>query len=527
MLFATGVIATGCKKSFYDINQNPNQPTKVTPNVVLSSALAGTARNCAVDFISLNRWMGYWSRSGNYVPDVQTETYNVPNDYTDGEWDNLYSNLNNYDYIEKAASEQNLPFYTGAAKVMKAFNFSILVDVYNDVPYTNAFDPKNSIQPTYDNGQDIYLNLISQLDSAIDYFEIAKTYYGSAASTIVSTDDQYDILFGSARTNDNDPVDRMIMWEKFANTIKLKLLIHMSQLSDQASFIQQELAKVDPNIGFLGAGQSAAVNPGYQASTGKINPFYGLFVSVSGSTTSTQAYYRANTYAVDFYVNTGDLRQFCFYAAQFNGTTTNVGSNYDGDINAVPNSGTAAIGPNSGVAKDYTQDQLLLSDFESLFLQAEAAQRGWIEADPKALYESAVTQNYIYLYKDYNPYPGFGDPTPDIDAQYYVTGGVLSETALPQYQEWDVATDKLKLIITQKWAALNGINWLEAWTDYRRTGFPTSDVLGITHAANPVQPKIPIRYLYPQSELNTNAKNVPSTGSKAGDQFTASIFWDK
>lgn len=529
LLFVTGLMLTGCKKSYFEINQNPNQPTNVTPNVVLSAALAGTARSQAVNFIGLNRWMGYWSRSGNYVPDVQTETYNVPNDYTDGSWDNIYTNLNNYDYIEKTAHEQTLPFYIGVAKAMKAFNFAILVDVYNNVPYTDAFNVESSIQPVYDNGQEIYLDLISQLDSAYDYFETAKTYYDGAASTILSTDDQYDIMFGSSMTGLSEAGDRMIMWQKFTNTLLLKLLIHMSEVADQQSLIQAELAKIqeriDNGIGFLGAGESARVNPGYLAASGKINPFYGIFVTESGSTTSSQAYYRANTYAVDFYINTGDIRQYCFYAVQYPAT---VGSNYDGDPLAVPNSSTAAIGPGSGVAKDYSQDQLILSDFESLFLQAEAAQRGWIVDDPQVLYENAVTQNFIYLYKDYHPYPGFGDPTPEIDAEYYYAFyGILAETSLPQYQIWDEATDKLQLILTQKWAALNGINWVEAWTDYRRTGFPTSDVLGITHAPNPLQPKIPIRYLYPQSELNTNAGNVPQTGAGSGDQFSAAIFWDQ
>ena len=78
----SGLLVGGCKK-YLDVNQNVNQPTVVTPSVVLSSALNGTATNVAQDFLNLPRWMAYWSRSGNYVPDVQTETYAIPNNYTD------------------------------------------------------------------------------------------------------------------------------------------------------------------------------------------------------------------------------------------------------------------------------------------------------------------------------------------------------------------------------------------------------------------------------------------------------------
>ena len=78
--------------------------------------------------------------------------------------------------------------------------------------------------------------------------------------------------------------------------------------------------------------------------------------------------------------------------------------------------------------------------------------------------------------------------------------------------------------MTQKWAALNGIDWVAAYDDYRRTGFPTSDILGISHSGTHVQNEIPVRYLYPQSEYNTNASNIPAvTGNY---QFTP-VFWDK
>ena len=42
LLLLTTVVASGCKK-FLDVNTNPNQPTVVTPNVVLSAALTGSA----------------------------------------------------------------------------------------------------------------------------------------------------------------------------------------------------------------------------------------------------------------------------------------------------------------------------------------------------------------------------------------------------------------------------------------------------------------------------------------------------
>lgn len=510
LFFVTTLAVSSCKKQL-DVNQNPNQPTAVTPNVILSAALVGTAGNNAVDFLGLTRWMGYWSRSGNYVPDVQTETYNVANDYTDGEWGNLYVNLNNYNYMENTGRDLKLPFYVGVAKVMKAYNFSTLVDMFNNVPYSQAFQVTTNIQPAYDDAQTIYNDLVSQLDSAIDYFEAAKTFYGIQPASVSGTDDQYDVMFGSAKTGASDPSDRMKLWQKFANTLILKLLLHQSQVTGQAGFIATELGKIKANgFGVIGADESATVNPGYQSSTGKISPLYGVFNKVDGTTTTNFDYYRANTYAVNFYKNSGDERQALLYT----GTTLTPGSNYDGDPAAVSNSLTAGVGP--GLLKGFTQDQFIISDFESLFIQAEATLRGWDYGGTgtvQSLYESAVTQNYIYLAQSNSDV--ISDPVGD--AQFYLTQGI-------QDADWSASPDKMELIMTQKWAALNGVNWSEAWTDFRRTGFPNSSVLGTSHSPDHLVNQIPIRYLYPQSEYNTNGKNVPSLGS--GAQFTSTIFWD-
>ena len=500
------LFASGCTKSLKGLNINPNQPTVVTPNVVLSAALVGTASDMAGDFINLPCWMGYWSRSGNYVPDVQTETYNISNNYANGEWVNMYGNLSNYNYIEAQGRASGDPFYIGVSKVMEAFTFSQLVDAFNNVPYSQAFQVATNVTPKYDDAQTIYNMLVADLDSSFIYFDTAKYFYANLATSVqINTDNQYDLVYGSASAaGPSDPGTRMALWEQFANTVKLKLLMHQSQISSQQTFIGNEIAATQ-SYGFIGAGQGAAVNPGYSASTGKINPFFGNFYTVTGSTTTTQNYYRADTYGVNFYLNTGDNRGFYFYSAVGN----TIAGNNEGDPNSVPNSSTSAVGP--GLLKGYSQDEWIFSDFEALFLQAEAIQRGWLTGNAQTLYQSAITQSYVYLYSGVQ---GAGDPVADATA-YYTSGQVNVD--------WTASTaNPLQAILTQKWAALNGINWFEAYCDYRRTGIPT---LPITASPTHLQPQIPVRFLYPQSELNTNGANVPQLPQQA--QFTAKIFWNQ
>ena len=502
------MLLLGSCKKYLDVNQNVNQPTAVTPSVVLSSALVGSAQNVSQDFLNLARWMGYWSRSGNYVPDVQTETYAIPNNYTDAEWANIYGTLNRYNYIMTTANAEHLPFYQGVAKVMSAYHFATLVDIYNNVPYSDAFNVATSVQPKYDDAQTIYNTLVTNIDSAVYFFDSAAIYYATAASVERSTDDQYDLMFGNSGSNSvSNATARMDMWVKFANTLKLKLLIHQSEVASQLPFITSELLITKNNgRGYLGANENAKVNPGYSNSSGKISPFFSNFYTVTG-TTNSLAYYRANSVALNAY-SPDDSRIDYFYSP-YSGSS--FGGNFDGDPASVSNSATSPVG--SGLTKGPAQNVLLLSDFESLFLQAEAAQRGWIDGDAKSFYEEAVTQNFVYLYKDGT---NTLDPSlhPVADAQLVLTSGN------PNY-DWSVSTNKINTIITQKWIANNGTDWVESWDDYRRLGIPD---LPISAAPTHVQPQIPVRYLYPQSEYNTNAANTPVLPANA--QFTAKVFWD-
>ena len=318
---------------------------------------------------------------------------------------------------------------------MTAYHFGTLVDLYNNVPYSDAFKVATSVQPTYDNGQDNYNDLVAQIDSAIILFDLAKDYYAGAAAVILTVDDQYDILYGTGGSGDPDiAADRMDAWVRFANTLELKLLIHQSEIASQTIYLDQ-ITKIEANgRGFIGPTQSAIVNTGYQKSVNKISPLYGVFQGVSAATTS-ESYYRAHQYAIDFYDGTSDPRIEFFYAVVNGGFA----GNFDGDPASVSNAETSAVGP--GVLKGPSQNVMIMSDFESLFLQAEAAERGWTTGDPQALFESAVTQSFDYIYRGGD---NSLDPSldPAADAADLVSNGI-------EECDYAASTDKLFTIITR------------------------------------------------------------------------------
>ncbi|RYF68853.1 MAG: SusD/RagB family nutrient-binding outer membrane lipoprotein, partial [Cytophagaceae bacterium] len=410
-------------------------------------------------------------------------------------WNNAYTNLKNYNYIEQQSAAQNQPNLQAMAKIMKAFHFQILVDTYGNIPYTNALQGLTVAQPTYDSGVAVYEDLFKQLDAALALF--ASGEKRSAAGETINNPGANDIMF-------KGDINK---WRRFANTLKLKMILRQSERADRQTFVQSALTtlKASP-YGYLKAGESATINPGYANSANQQNPFYATYGNgVNGQPVENNNIYRAGRYALNFLISTQDNRVFGFYnpvsGSSFNAT-------FFGTIAPLVNSQVSSIGP--GLLQSPTQDAIILSSEESLLLQAEAVQRGYITGNAKTLYETAIIQSYTYL--------GIFDDsgTAEDYARLLLDSGNPNAT-------WDAATNKLTLILTQKWNTLNGIAPFEAWSDFRRTGIPA---VPISQDPSTSVKQIPSRLLYPQTETQYNETAVKAQG--ADSQFDKTrIFWIK
>lgn len=484
---------TGCKKSYLDINNNPNSPTEgsITPDLILSRALhvsaqTGVGGNAAV----VGRWMGYWSRGGDYGANTEEETYNITTGFGGNVWAGQYDVLYDYHVMEQKSNATGQKFFEGIAKTMKVVGFSYLVDVYNNVPYSKAFDIAGNITPAYDKGEDIYKDLFVQLDKAIVLIDAAAP--GEDKNLEIG-----DIMFHGNKT----------MWKKLINTLRLKLVIRLSETSLVTP--ATELAKVTPE-GFLGAGETAAVNPGYAkafsgTNVSQQNPFWDTYEQdVAG--VFLDRFNRANNIVLNMLKNNGDIRYTRYFDA------SDVGGVYVGYDYGVPTSNVSSAnssrvsGP--GLARSFSQDQWLLTSVESLFLQAEATQRGWLNATtPQLAYEAAVRESFVWL---------------GVTNAVATANSYLATSSIANWND-PANGNKLKLIMTQKYLALVGIANLEAWFDYRRLD---ADYVTIPLSLAPgAAAGIPKRYRYPQSEYNFNPANVAAENDP--NPITSGVFWDQ
>jgi hypothetical protein len=314
------------------------------------------------------------------------------------------------------------------------------------------------------------------------------------------------------------------MWRKLVNTQRLKLLIRQSELFGSTP-PTAELAKITADgSGFLMEGETAAVNPGYSNAEFQLNPFYNAYAkNFAGA--NADDFNRANNYVLNKLRSSNDIRYQYYFSPAATPLNNNTYFGYDfGFVDQNPDQPKAGNSSNvagKGLAKSPSQDQWIFTSVESLFLQAEAKQRGWIAGDPKAAFEDAVIESFNWLGTTRVDVTNPGPPAVTVtrNADYLADEYLSQNIPLVDYA---AAADKVKFIVMHKYLSLVGINNFEAWVDYRRLGVPTDLPPSLSPSRN--NRNVPLRLLYPQEEYSFNSTNVTAQG--VINAQTSKVFWD-
>ena len=491
-LFA-GALLSSCA-DFLDVNDNPNAP--ISENLQLSaklpSALVATVNQESGQLNQLGAlWGGYWGTTSEGINMFfNQKTYNGPGmrDVRDGYpvWETSYTNLLYYQLIKEQAEEEGALFYQGVAKVMQGWHFLRLVDIYNNVAFDEALRGTEFSTPKYESGQAVYEKSINLITEGIQDLKNAP------AGTEAGSD---DILFKGNKT----------LWAKFGNTIKLRALVRQSEAGNE-EYIQSEMATISAEgSGFLGAGESVLAQPGYLNTASKLNPFWeSYYRNVEGAVTVNYQDIRPTEFAIAQYEQRNDPRLSELYT-EVQGTYKGVRfgdpvvdhDKYGRGVTSAFKGPQENNGQPAAIFKSSTQPSVLMGSFESLFLQAEAAQRGWLNSSAKELYEAAIGESFLYMEADLDELSSYlGQASVGFD-------------------------NSINRIIEQKWLALNSISSIEAWNDYRRTGLPAIP----NSLQAPTANARPLRMMYPETERMTNNEEA----SKQGNDLVTEgkVWWDQ
>ena len=525
---------------YLDVNDSPNQLTfdKATPSKLLPGAQVSTYR---VQVGSMNQlgnvFMNSWTRNvqsfGNgFDKELQL---NLDNGFYASIWDGLFRELKNYqaiiDYPNPDGTYDN---YVAAAKICKSFYTQYLVDLYGNVPYSEAWKGNANVTPKYDDDYAIYQSLITQLEEARNLIANAPANVEDIAP--------YDVMLEGDMTK----------WTEFANTVQLRLCLRMSECTGaKATYRDSKLAAIAAGPFLSG---NVSINPGFSGATADnltpmiSNYFYNTdqsniqnrtFIAMSGHAWKSLQSYATTNYPTAGsqeiiagsgvnYPNLTDPRSARIFTGGIQGgavgprRAVNQGSSsvdVAGPTTAIPGppSRLGALGHINpydqagifaGTAAGYPEDFFGVDGFimtlsESCFLQAEAAVRyPSLFSGGQTLFEQGITDSFLFRNATIGTY-------------------IASINARPNFGWAGTNTQKLHAIMYQKWIALMGINGIESYIDYTRTGFPLTPL-----SSNATQTRKPYRLVYPVSEYVANSANVPSMSPT--DPFalnTLTPFW--
>jgi hypothetical protein len=470
MAMMAGVAMTSCEDAL-DINTDPNNPANSTPQLTLPAAQVGLATTLESQYNILGSILAqYWTQGPTASQYSGIEQYNITTTSYVGAWQAMYSGsggggfdtgvLSDLKFVKTAALQQGLTNYAAVAQLLQVYAFQILVDLYDQVPYNEALRGKEGIlAPHFDDGSVVYDDLIVKIDEAMGWINPTAPAPGND-----------DLIFGGD----------MNLWTRFANTLKLKIYIRQA-LARPAVAQAGITALYAANPQFLGADQTALVS--FSASTGNENP---LWQELNSTTPSNVV---ASLTSTQLMLNVSDSRLTTLYdpaptGGQYTGLRQGTGTTDGGQY-------ANYARPDASIILSKIAPVILMSGYESLFLQAEAAQRGWSGQSAKPLYDAAVLASFAFW--------GQNGATFIAPAGSYAYNNTLDQ------------------IYYQKWLSFNGKQGYEGWTEWRRTGVP---VLPKSVQGAPLGNTFPLRLIWPTNETSSNP-NAP--GLKTVD---APVWWD-
>ncbi|MEI9944454.1 MAG: SusD/RagB family nutrient-binding outer membrane lipoprotein [Chitinophagaceae bacterium] len=465
-LFST----TGCKKQL-DINVDPNQvsPEQATPALVLPGALMGTAASVGGDYAIIGAlWAQYASQNNSSNQYRSTDGYAIGTTDFNRAYNNLYVKaLKNYQFvIDKSAASNNWALNL-MATVMKAYTMQVLVDLYDNVPYTEALQGDANIYPKADGGYTIYKDLIAKIDAAL-----AKPY-----TVINGLDAPSDLVFKGD----------MNKWLRFANTLKLKMFLRMvnkfpaEAQTGATALLTQPLLQTNAMIGgFTDA--PTLDNPLYEQNIRRLN---------------TPENLKASFTLASYLIQNSDPRRFYIYSTVT--TSTEVVGIHQGDYTAA----TTKYPVLWRLNQRPTDPVVFISAAETQFMVAEALERYSAGVGAKAAYDAGVAASFTAMgLSGAATFTGVGG------AYAYPTAGTLDQ--------------KFTALFNQKWISnAYGVHFIESFFDQNRTGYPKKSAVYSEQAgyipgqwvislnSSLTAGKTPKRLAFPDSERSTNP-NAPA-----------------
>jgi hypothetical protein len=450
------IIAAGCKK-FEDFQTDPNKSAVATPELLLT-----TIEQNAFEVLDLGATLA--TRQMVYINSVSNEQYYgwARNNF------DAYNRLLQVAKMEKEANRMGKPEYLAFAKFFKAWYYLKLTNTFGDIPYSQALKGENdTISPVYDKQEDIYLSILNDLDTA------------NAMIARYNTTVSGDIIF-----EDKTGVEsKMIRWRRVINALSLRVIMNLS--------LKENNAKLEVKERFAAIVNNPGTYPLIENNEGSGQLIYHDLIN------NRYSHYNDNDLQTAYYMEEGfvnllkskqDPRLFAYAektpkSAALPATDFNAYGGAKGSATLGENSARVVAGEVSKIKARYynsavNEPGVAIGYPELQFILAEGVVRGWIAGNVADYYNKGVAASMSFY---------------GIDQASINTYLLLNPV------------NGIESIMTQKYLSSFMSGGWQFFFEQRRTGYPVFDVSG-NGVLN--DKKVPKRWMYPETELQTNQKNV-------------------
>jgi hypothetical protein len=503
--------AVSCTSNFDEINTNPNG---ITPKLFeqdfnhIKGGFAPMFNNIQVltpewvyqlqQGLSSDIWSGYMATPTGFAGGINNTTYSLVDGWNVFGWDYAYSNVmfNAFDIANNSKGKYD-QFYA-LSLILKVEGMHRVTDTWGPIIYSKFGSPETTIP--YDSQEEVYNQMFSELDVAVT--ELTKRVDAGEATVFASTD-------LSGYKGDYKA------WVKFANTLRLRLAMRIVKVSPALAKTEAEKAVAQKfGVFATNADLFKIVSPVYTNPIATISGSW-LDIRMSADMESILKGYQDPRIATYFDTSIQ-------FPGQYKGVRTGIAISGKGDHQDFSGVGS--------VVK--SKETVLMTTAEAYFLRAEGALRGWnMNGTAQQLYEEGIKASF--------------DQRGASGAAAYIADNVKTAVAYvdPNFPEnnaapvnnvtiaWDAAaTNEIKLqkIITQKWIA-GFPEGQEAWSDYRRTGYPKLFPVLKNYSGGTITTVFGVRRInFVQSEKAANAGGVATGLAKLGGPDTGGtrLWWD-
>jgi hypothetical protein len=539
-LFLIASIFSACTKDFEKMNQNPNNPVNVPAiNILTNAEQSGIARQMG-GWIQ-HTYLGVWCQQWCKIQYIDEDRY-MPRDMS-GEFQASFINeLKNLTIvIDQATNKENNPSLAAAGKIMRAWSFMYITDVWGDIPYSEAlqgFSADGTLTPKYDTQESIYADLSAQLEEANQTLAATTVNFGSG-----------DIIYGG------DPV----LWRKFANSLRLRLLNRAAgtpwtftynmiggtqvttnpgpaAMASADATIAAMLADPDTYPVFESNDDNALLTyPG----TPYRNPIFNtLYTRSDQAISETMVNWlkarndpRLYVYAQPISSTVDSLEKYGTYTLEY------AGFQNGRESTTAPFPMISFLG--TKIAYDENAPLYVLTLDEVDFIKAEHYLRAANEAAAQAAYEAGVAASMERwgLADGGTVKQSWGDGKVGITVGGDVFNVSYSDYLANPNVAWSgTAAEKFQKICEQRWAAIFG-EGVQAYSEIRRTGFPARIFEYELAGAYYPNLGLPIRLQYALSEETYNTDNLAAAklsqhiesineGMFSTDGTTSQVWWN-